>query len=399
MKEKIKKYIKEILFTAMYLFRQAIYYINVVNGYFLVGNLDFFYLYAPACAIKYRKNKKIKLKILAALSVLLTYVFIQYILIQDFNLARALINMLKILICYMIFIYANEQIKSYNINSIIKTFICCITILLVLALIFNNGILWRHNDQINKYSLQRLKLLYTEPSELGFHCILMCIFIIGRMLSNKLNKVFASIALGILGIILFLAKPMGAIAIGGIAILALILYDWINNKTKFKNIFYPIMAIICIGILFIMIYTKSSLYLRIMDTLKGNDSSNNYRIHVAFEVTGEMLKDTYGLGVGLGNAELTKNVEKYHKIGLESDGIINSYMNIIGEGGILGIAMVGTIIYKLLKKSFKDKDAVKLALSLFIIVYQLCGSHFTNPICWIIYGIILSDRKFIEDKK
>ena len=88
MKEKIKKYINEMVFTIFYLLRQAIFYINASNGYFLVGNLDFFYLYAPVYIWQNIKNKERMFKILRVLCILISYVIIQYIFIENLYVFR-----------------------------------------------------------------------------------------------------------------------------------------------------------------------------------------------------------------------------------------------------------------------------------------------------------------------
>ena len=393
MKEKIKKYINEMVFTIFYLLRQAIFYINASNGYFLVGNLDFFYLYAPVYIWQNIKNKERMFKILRVLCILISYVIIQYIFIENLNVFRSLINIAKIFICYIIFLWSRENIKKYKINTILKASVIGIVFLLLLALIFRGGILWRHSDTINKYTLERLQLLYTEPSELGFHTIILMILIISQLMKNEINKKFSVFALIALSVIIILAQPMGAIVIGGVAIVVLFIDDWIYNRTKLKNYIYSGIIIVTALIAIILIVSQNSLYMRIKDTINGKDSSNNYRISIAYKTAQKMLYDTKGLGVGFGNAELEENVQRYKDIGLVQEGIINSYANVIGEGGFLGIAMVIWAIYKLFKNSFKQKDGLKLALSTFIVLYQMCGSYFTNPICWIIYGLILSDDK------
>ena len=84
---------------------------------------------------------------------------------------------------------------------------------------------------------------------------------------------------------------------------------------------------------------------------------------------------------------------KYKNYGLGSAGIINSFMNLIAESGIMGIVITTILIYKLLITAIKSKSSLKMALAMFIIVYQFMGTYFTNPLCWIIYGLIFSDNE------
>lgn len=395
---KIKNYIKETIAIILYIFRQAIYYLNPSNGYFLVGNLDLFYLYAPWYVIKNIKNNKKMLKIFIFATILFFYMLLQFSIIKDYDIKKALINTLKILVCYIVFLYVKENFQMYSVNKMIKIFMISITVLFVFSLIFQNGMLWRHGDTINKYDLIRLKLLYTEPSELGFHSMTFLIVIIGKTINKKMNLKFSLISIIILSAIIILAKPMASILIGLIAISYLIFHDWIHNNTKIKNFIYFGILIFSIIMVMFSITERNSLYLRLKDITNGKDSSNNYRVIIPYKVVKQMIIDTKGIGVGFGNAELDTNVTRYWLLGLRREGIINSYLNLIGESGIFGIILVLYIIYELLKNSIKQKNNIKLALTIFIILYQFCGSHFTNPICWIIYGIIMnSEIKTEED--
>lgn len=399
MKETIKNNIKNFIFAIIFLFRQAIFYINTSLGYFLVGNCDIFYLLAPIFIYDNLKDKK-QMKIFLNLIILaISYIILQMIFLPNYDLIRAIINVAKILVCYCVMMYTKCNVSKLKCNNIIRIFMFFIMIMLILAIIFPESILWRHEDVINKYNLQRLQLLYTEPSELGFHCMIIMLFIVANIISTKNTLKENIIYLLILAAILVLAKPLGAISIGCLSIIIMIIYDWIINYTKTKTKIYCLTMTIILVIIGVLIATNNSLYLRVHDTLNGKDSSNRYRIKVPFNVTKQIIVDTYGIGIGFGNAEIDANVEKYYSIGLREQGIINSYMNFIAESGILGIGIITYLIYYLLKTALKQKDILKIGLITFIVIYQFCGSHFTNPICWIIYGMILSEDQLINLRK
>lgn len=46
---------------------------------------------------------------------------------------------------------------------------------------------------------------------------------------------------------------------------------------------------------------NSVFFQRVTDILNGKDSSTSYRVNTSFTIMKEMLKDTYGAGIGLGN--------------------------------------------------------------------------------------------------
>jgi hypothetical protein len=72
--------------------------------------------------------------------------------------------------------------------------------------------------------------------------------------------------------------------------------------------------------------------------------------------------------------------------------IANSFMYFITEGGIFAIVyLIGFHIF-LLKKINKENIMLKLPLLVFIVFYQIGGGYFTNPLNWIIYGVIAWDN-------
>lgn len=404
--EKIKSKIYNIIVSLMYFFRQGIYLLSPTNGYFLVGNLDAFYLFAPMYLLnkfKELKDKKEKLKdikisktTIALITCSVLYIIIQIVFVPNVNILRVMVNMAKIIVCYFVMKYIKEYYNKFDISFICKAFSILCAVLLLAAIVLPNSALWRHNDIINKYDLSRLKFLYTEPSELGLHAMPIILIYFFMILNTKKREKIVSYIMFTLPIIMALlyAKPLGAIGIGAISIGVLCVADLIINFSKKKLTIYIVLILIGIFLLGGLALTKSSIYLRIIDTFNGKDMSNSYRITVSFTVATQSIMDSYGIGIGLGNAELENNVEKYGYLGLEKEGVINSYMNLIAEGGIFGIVLSAIVIAAILKKSIEEQSSIKIALAVFIIIYQFTGTYFTNPLCWIIYGIILSDFDF-----
>lgn len=392
-----------LLIVIIYFFRQAVYYINPEHGYFIVGNFDILYIFAIIYIIK--NFKKIDKRILLGIGIFILYAILQIIIIKDISVLKIVVNVSKIFLCYFVMLYAKDNIKKLNLNYICKMFSVLCLVFLIISILLPESMLWRHNDTINKYSLERLQFLYTEPGELGMHCVIILLILISNVIKEKKlkNKFILSVYAIPIIISIALTKSLGSIAVGLVAVLVLIIYDWIKNNNKIKNICY-IVALALIAIMIaLMVFTSNPIYLRIVDTLDGKDSSNNYRIFIPFNVCKQMLLDTYGQGVGFGNAELMHNVEKYEHLKLEDAGIINSFLNFIAEGGILALVVVGVLIYNLIKKSFITNKKVneKIPLAVFLIIYQFMGTYFTNPLCWILYGLIFSeeDKVIVESEE
>lgn len=400
-KDKItKNNIISITFVIVYFFRQIVYFINPSNGYFLVGNLDLFYLLGILYILKFWK--KVNKSELMLLLLILGYILLQILFINNINVIRVIINVCKILLSFFVMKYVIETKQKANITIIVKLFsYLCIIFLLISMIFTNSNILWRHNDTVNVFDLNRIKFLYTEPGELGFHCSIMLI-IAFSLLKEQKNKVrFFVLTILPLIITLYFTKSVGAIGVGIVGVISLYISDMLF-EFNIKKVFGALsIFIVFTVIIFILANSKSTLYLRVTEIFNNHDSSTRYRIMIPFELVPKILNDTNGIGVGFGNLELKENVDKYAIYGLESEGIINSFMNLIAESGVLGIFLVINLIITLLRKIIKDKSSLKFALFVFIIVYQFMGTYFSNPLCWIIYGYILSSEniKRLEEEK
>lgn len=386
-----KDSIISIAFVIFYFFRQSIYYINPDKGYFLVGNLDIFYLLGILYLFIY--NKKIMKKELLLIGILILYGLIQIAFLNNIDSLRLIINIGKIIVCFFVMKYAVKNFEKINVELVIKLFSVLCIIFLMLSFIFrNSNILWRHNDTINVYDLNRIQFLYTEPGELGFHCSIMLIIAFSylKQQKNKIKYVILYIVPVLLA--LYFTKSLGGIAVGILGIIAVYASELIFNFNIKKMIIALALIIIGLTSFKVLNLENSTLFLRLRETQKNHDSSTRYRINIPFKVTPKILEDTNGIGIGFGNLELEQNVSKYNNYGLGRQGIINSFMNFIAEGGYIGIIISVYLIYKIFKSAITSKSPLKIGLAVFIVAYQFMGTYFTNPLCWIIYGVILYKR-------
>ena len=399
--DKMKKYlnklndkINEILISIYYVFNQSIQYVNNNRRYWIVGNLNVLYLFCPFILISQFNNdrKEIK-KYIVLYFIFILYFLLQFLMNNQISILNGLVNITKLLLCFIILNY----IRKLNIKINLKDIIFCISImfsiLLIISLLFKNSILWRNNDIINAYNLQRLQFLYTEPSELGFYSFLILIYIFTQFISSFQNlkdiKLVFSAIIQIITIVL--AKSMGAIIIGIICLTIIMITDWIYRRNKLKNIVYTALIIILIIIIAIMIVTDNSLILRIMSMLKGNDSSFRYRINVSYQAMYISLKNTFLFGVGFGNQDNPINLLNLLPLGyVESAGITSALACFIAEGGILSVSIIIILIKNMFNIIIETKSFAKFSILIFILLYQLIGGYMTDPFYWLIYGFILN---------
>ena len=104
------------------------------------------------------------------------------------------------------------------------------------------------------------------------------------------------------------------------------------------------------------------------------------------------LINTNGAGVGFGNVNTDFFRSTYREYGLVSV-IANSFMYFITEGGVFSFVYLLILLISVFKCSIRNKDTIlhKLPLFIFVLIYQIPGGYFTNPVFWLAYGFICSD--------
>lgn len=383
----------EYIVALFYSFRQAAKFLSKKYWNFLGGNLDLFYIPALFYINDNYKDKKKVIHILKVISIFIIYSIIQVIFNKHIYILKLIINLLKIFICYLVFLYVKENYKRFNLFKITLYTTIIILILTLCAFIFNNStFFWRFNDGVNLFSLTRLQLFYLEPSELGFHLMPLIFIFVTIFLKSKslIVKNISVVFLVILLIPLYLAKSMGAIGIGLLSIVFMVFYDYYLEPSIFKRNTIFILVIVGILTMWILYITHNPLMDRLLYTLNGNDGSNNYRISVSLNVLKESFFDYKMVGCGFGNLHTDSFISRYTSLGLTTV-VVNSFIYFIIETGIFGILIVAGIIFMLYKYSLKSKSILKFGLTTFIVFYSFVGGHFTSGLTWAFYGLIISD--------
>ena len=194
----------------------------------VIGNLDPWYLLGPWYLWKNRKESK-KLKAsLIVISIFFLYGILQLIVFPNMSILKLAVTLLKLAVCILCMLYVMENAEKINFLRIAKIISVFYGITLPFALFFNQSpLFWITNDYVNKYTTTRLRLFYYEPSELGFRLIIVMVVLIGFFLASKCKKEKVLLAVLILvdAFTLYLARSMGAIGIGALAIGVMFLYD------------------------------------------------------------------------------------------------------------------------------------------------------------------------------
>lgn len=296
----------------------------------------------------------------------------------------------KISVCILVMLYVMDNTDKINILSIAKIVSIMFAITLPIALIFRNSeVFWIIDDPNNAFSPNRLQFVYFEPSELGFRLVILLVILIGFFLVSdcRREKVFLGILIIINLIIFYFAKSMGTIGIGFLAISVMLLYDWIKHNTRIKTVVYTSGCVLLVIVAVVLVVTENDLYLRIVSTFQGYDSSTNYRIGRAYQILGESFLQYNGIGCGFGNVNTESFLSQWNLKVV----IVNSFVYYMVETGIFGVITLTAFISLLLYRCVKGKSAIKWGLFVFVIIFQFMGSHFTSGLNWVAYGIILSN--------
>lgn len=101
--------------------------------------MDLFYIPALFYINDNYKDKKKVIHILKVISIFIIYSIIQVIFNKHIYILKLIINLLKIFICYLVFLYVKENYKRFNLFKITLYTTIIILILTLCAFIFNNS--------------------------------------------------------------------------------------------------------------------------------------------------------------------------------------------------------------------------------------------------------------------
>lgn len=370
----------EIIIAVIYVFHQAV-----------GANLDLFYFLSAALIVmELSKRRTITLKAVAYMYLIVLYSLLQIVLNDHMDIQRLVVNVAKVFLCVYLFLQVREmKLTRLSLGKIIKTASMFHLFLLLISLIYKTDLLWRLDDNVNIYQKVRLSLLYFEPSEASFHAAILIIMLMYQALrENDLKRNMQNVFfIGTNFTIVMLSAGMGGILGLGFAAVVMYFYYLREKISVGKVLMLIVLSIVGAIGLFIFIASKNSFYMRLIDILNGKDGSVVYRFDVSFQVMKQMLIESNYLGIGFGNLNTDETRSMFYSFGLV-EVISNSFMYFIAEGGVVASILLVCLFITILQRVSPHERILKYALFVFIISYQIAGGYFTNPVNWIIYGLI-----------
>lgn len=358
------------------------------------GNLNLLYGFGAICFLGYifREKGFLPWGLVISSAMLIITVF-QKNYSPLFNSEnKALVSSLKLILCFSLYWYANKNISYYKFGTICRSTLNIYLIIMILALIMRgNSYLWA-TDYVNRYIGQRVKLFALEPGQVGFVVSFCALFVIIDVIEKGINKGDIIKLIGTVIIFMF-SFPMNAILsmLIGIVTYSLVkLGNSVSNGRISRRVFF--LAIIAFIAIIAIIVSPNSISNRLRDIILLRDSSFQSRFIVPLQYFPELLSRSKYLGVGLGNMN-TATV-----LGIIPFIYSNSLMFFVVETGIFGICFLVIWLSNLFKNTVKSKYRVyKLPLLVYLIVIQIAGGYFTDPVIWLLYGVIKNRSEEMED--
>lgn len=259
-------------------------------------------------------------------------------------------------------------------------------------------VLWmQHELTDGAASFERLKLLTYEPSYYAMLFTPLFFFFLLEICLNK-NKWNGWLLLPMLLLPLLLSFSIGVLFAIGIALAVTLL---IHARTLlFRRRVLALTGTLFIGvavstILLFLFFPGNVLFLRAKDILSGNDVSGNGRTGDAFYLAHEIIKRKNPLwGVGPGQIKIAGSdiIRDYYLYPLEYSNIAipNAAAETLAIFGWIGLAIRFGMEALLFFYTRVWTNYYRLALFVFVFVYQFTGSFITNLAEYTIWIIAFS---------
>lgn len=388
--------IQSFLFTSKYILNKG-------------GNYDLYFLFAAILVVVFLiKDRKSILDIVKFWSVFAVLGIVMILCYPNVDILRVGIYEAKLGLCVSVMIYFRNYYYQFNWNAFAVASSIILGIETIGACIYKVEGIWRLNDVTNGFSKVRLMLTYIEPSELSFHAALLILYFLYVMYISKKNiNVMNLIGLVVAVADLVLSMGMGGIVSLTVAIIVFLIVETIivlrdkSLMNRRKLILVVDAACLVTGTFgtLLLVVMKSSLTQRVVAILTLKDPSFNNRYWESLSCVLKMFRVTQMRGFGFGNTGTEYALNTLEKLYIYP----NSFFTFINEAGIFAVIILSVSFVFIVIKCIQKKDAFSLCLWAYIFIYQIPGGYFTNPINFMVYGIILGrllgKKQMVESKQ
>lgn len=322
------------------------------------------------------------------------------VLIGNDTLSLLIIQLASILFCYIAY---STIISKYSSEELFTTYFKYATFIAVVGVIeevvgvLNLSALTKLPGLFiyTKYDYRvlgfvKLASLCREPSFLGYIlapaiCIILCYYISPELI-DKSSSIFKN-KLAFAFIIAAYICTFSGVAYSGAFIMLLVL--WLKKGVSLKKIILPITILA----LSVFAYIKiPDIQIRMDDTIKifsdntvqsSSVNLSTYTYYSNYTVVQKTIKNTYGLGSGLGSYQL--DYERYKPsdwngsgMHLNNEDANSGFMRILAEIGIIGIILVLYLLIKCFPKGIGPLNGYSVAILCLIIMILIRQGNYIH---------------------
>jgi hypothetical protein len=267
---------------------------------------------------------------------------------------------------------------------------------------------WYDNAMsLGQITFYRLKMLTYEPS---FYCTTFApivIYYVLKVTRKEVKPAWLYLALSLIP--LFLSLSFGVILSVAFSLLIILVWDSRNVIFKTRNLKYFVGGVLLIGLVLgsmAIFWPQNVVFKRVANVLSGNDLSFNGRTFDSFKLSIQVVEKTsVWFGAGLGQTKIYAlpifaKFYNYTKFTANDIGIPNAIGDLFATLGLFAVILKLWLEIYLFFRTRVSSNYYRLAVFLFIFIYQFTGSFIMNIAEYVAWIIAFHPGLFPEfDKK
>ncbi len=283
-----------------------------------------------------------------------------------------------------------NNFQKYEQHAFVYSVALCQGVMTLAAFMLPGSVLWKVDEYVSGTSLNRLKLLYSEPSYLSFVSGIALIICVYQILVYKLSWQIVLAGL-ILLLDMLLSYGMGGMICLVLAISVMLMAHVAKNRDKIvadpaAKYKWILSATFIVVVLISIIVISPTYGFRLASLIQGTDLGLFYMIKEPVGVFSDIMKETGWKGTGIGQLLYSDRLSQAELV----EGFKNAYFYFMAEGGIVGCVLVLGIVIFLIGYVLLYGGILPLALFIYVTVYMFTAGRYDDPVNWIAYGIILA---------
>lgn len=198
---------------------------------------------------------------------------------------------------------------------------------------------------------------------------------------------------------LIMSMSLGVIGSSIITICILIFY-FRKKLLRYKKPFLITLSILCVTLLAVLLFWMLNpthpIVLRVLSVFSGTDTSANGRTSDSFGIAWRLIENRskmFGIGLGQIKIEIKSQVQLHYEYwgNYKRFDIPNTSAETLAIFGIFGLCLRIFLEIYLFFKTKVFTNYYRLALFIFIFIYQFTGSFITNTVEYVIWVLAFSN--------